>query len=396
MKLWRRRATQEQTLRSVSAYSSENSYTEEPYMNPDSQSAVYAELAPGLNTYSEIPDPGRPLPHRLILSDYGYGNSAYAISEPNSEPADSSSTPSSAYYSDVSNDARVNKKKRKKKRGNGRDPNDEAIVSSLGSNITVPPPSLPKNIIRTEANLECFPVTIQALPHTYSLERHVPSYPCMTCAPCSPRTTLPFVRPQCNIPPAVLNSCSNAFNIHHPIYHTEVHPSRPSVAAVTSLLGRMQSQAVTSTTGVHQVPSDHNIVPGHLNNQTHNQNIICNPRMGSLSTHYDHSGLHPNALVNHHHHVKLQPVINHVTSDRPLEHNFRSNQPPNSLSGLIHHKEVPANLAEGNVGHNLPLSSTREYTNLPFRPTEGETNVPESKDCVSPADDLHYSPSEYV
>lgn len=397
MKLWRRRATQDQTLRSVSAYSSENSYTEEPYMNPDSQSAVYAELAHGLNTYSEIPDPGRPLPDRLILSDYGYGNSAYAISEPNSEPADSSSTPSSAYYSDVSNDARVNKKKRKKKRGNGRDPNEVTVVSTLNpNNIVVPPISLSRSINRTESNSECFPVAIQALPHNFSLERHVPNYPCMSCAPCNPRTTLPFVRPQCNLTPVVLNACTNAFTIHHPIYHTEVHPPRPSLAAVTSLLGRKNSQAVTSTTGVHQAPADHNILPGHPANAIPSHNVHLNPHLGAHASQYHNPRLHPNAITNHHNPVTLPPnvAIRQISAEQH-DPNNTNKHPLVSVQGLAYRNDIPISSSVSHVDHKLPTTSAREYTNIPLRPSDLDVNHLTTNN-ITTDDDLRYSSSEYV
>ncbi|XP_018006484.2 uncharacterized protein LOC108664418 [Hyalella azteca] len=210
MKLWRRHVTQDQTLRTVSAYSSENSYTEEPYMNPDSQSDVYAELGGhGLNTYSEIPDPGRPMHEQLVLSDYGYGNSAYALYEGNSEPAESSSTPSSAYYSDVSSDARVNKKKRKKKRSIGRDPSEEIQeAAALRQNVRIAAgshsnPISVGHLADIPHQADAYPLSVRALPRSYSLERQVIAYPCISCPSCTPINTLPSPRNNFNISPAL-------------------------------------------------------------------------------------------------------------------------------------------------------------------------------------------------
>nr|XP_027227255.1 putative protein TPRXL [Penaeus vannamei] len=145
MKLWRRGSSQERPLRPASSQGSENSYTEEPYVNADAQSAVYAELnstsgstpagsaASGvsyhpysLNTYSEIPDPLRPLSLagglRAYISEGTYENAGYVLSEAGLEQPESSvgstSTPSSAYYSDVSSSDTQNNKKKKKKRKN--------------------------------------------------------------------------------------------------------------------------------------------------------------------------------------------------------------------------------------------------------------------------------------
>lgn len=141
MKLWRRGSSQERPLRPSSSQGSENSYTEEPYVNADSQSAVYAELnsttasTPGsgtsagaayrpysLNTYSEIPDPLRPVSLRAYISESTYENAGYVLSEAGLEQPESStgsaSTPSSAYYSDVSSSETHNNKKKKKKRKN--------------------------------------------------------------------------------------------------------------------------------------------------------------------------------------------------------------------------------------------------------------------------------------
>lgn len=144
MKLWRRGSSQERPLRPTSSQGSENSYTEEPYVNADTQSAVYAELnsttasAPGsasggvsyrpysLNTYSEIPDPLRPLSLagglRAYISESTYENAGYVLSEAGLEQPESSvgstSTPSSAYYSDVSSSDTHNNKKKKKKKKN--------------------------------------------------------------------------------------------------------------------------------------------------------------------------------------------------------------------------------------------------------------------------------------
>ncbi|XP_063887540.1 uncharacterized protein LOC135115033 isoform X1 [Scylla paramamosain] len=141
MKLWRRGSSQERPLRPSSSQGSENSYTEEPYVNADAQSAVYAELnsttasTPGsvtsggaayrpysLNTYSEIPDPLRPVSLRAYISESTYENAGYVISEAGLEQPESSagstSTPSSAYYSDVSSSETHNNKKKKKKRKN--------------------------------------------------------------------------------------------------------------------------------------------------------------------------------------------------------------------------------------------------------------------------------------
>lgn len=141
MKLWRRGSSQERPLRPSSSQGSENSYTEEPYVNADAQSAVYAELnsttasTPGsaasggvayrpysLNTYSEIPDPLRPVSLRAYISESTYENAGYVISEAGLEQPESSagsaSTPSSAYYSDVSSSETHNNKKKKKKKKN--------------------------------------------------------------------------------------------------------------------------------------------------------------------------------------------------------------------------------------------------------------------------------------
>ncbi|KAF2358835.1 hypothetical protein FHG87_010410 [Trinorchestia longiramus] len=219
MKLWRRHVSQDQTLRTVSAYSSENSYTEEPYMNPDSQSAVYAELGHGLNTYSEIPDPGRPMHEHLVLSDYGYGNSAYALSEANSEPAESSSTPSSAYYSDVSSDARVNKKKRKKKRGVGREQPDEVQVPSTSVHIATGSHSNPLSVCHLSEmppQLENYPSSVRVLPRAYSLERQVVAYPCVSCPTCTPMGPISIPKSNYNITPALINPCTS-YNLHHAV-----------------------------------------------------------------------------------------------------------------------------------------------------------------------------------
>ena len=117
IKIWRRGSSQEQPLRPASSYSSENSYTEEPYVNPEVQSAVYAELAPGLNTYSEIPDPDRLNAQRHCGSDLAaYENAGYALSETPTDPAATISPSSSAYYSDISEAHLYNYQKRKKKK----------------------------------------------------------------------------------------------------------------------------------------------------------------------------------------------------------------------------------------------------------------------------------------
>ncbi|XP_042238733.1 uncharacterized protein LOC121877187 [Homarus americanus] len=162
MKLWRRGSSQERPLRPASSQGSENSYTEEPYVNADAQSAVYAELnsttasTPGsasggvsyrpysLNTYSEIPDPLRPLTLagglRAYISESTYENAGYVLSEAGLEQPESSvgstSTPSSAYYSDVSSSDTHNNKKKKKKRKNEERNNLNLQRSLMPSNIS--------------------------------------------------------------------------------------------------------------------------------------------------------------------------------------------------------------------------------------------------------------------
>lgn len=162
MKLWRRGSSQERPLRPASSQGSENSYTEEPYVNADAQSAVYAELnstsasTPGsasggvsyrpysLNTYSEIPDPLRPLSLagglRAYINDSTYENAGYVLSEAGLEQPESSvgstSTPSSAYYSDVSSSDNHNNKKKKKKKKNEERNNLNLQRSLMPSNIS--------------------------------------------------------------------------------------------------------------------------------------------------------------------------------------------------------------------------------------------------------------------
>ena len=123
-KLWRRGSSQERPLRpSSSLQGSENSYSEEPCVSDD-PSALYAELnssssmgvAYSLSTYSEIPEGGA---LRSGLSTYE--NAGYVLSEAGSplgrhdSSAGSTSTPSSAYYSDVSLHADLSKKKKKRR-----------------------------------------------------------------------------------------------------------------------------------------------------------------------------------------------------------------------------------------------------------------------------------------
>ncbi|XP_066967173.1 uncharacterized protein [Macrobrachium rosenbergii] len=161
MKLWRRGSSQERPLRPSSSQGSENSYTEEPYVNADAHSAVYAELnstgstpvsASGvsyhpysLNTYSEIPDPLRPMSIvsgglRSYITEGTYENAGYVLSEAGIEHPESSvgstSTPSSAYYSDVSSSDNQNNKKKKKKRKNEERNNLNLQRSMMPSNIS--------------------------------------------------------------------------------------------------------------------------------------------------------------------------------------------------------------------------------------------------------------------
>ena len=229
MKLWRRGSSQERPLRPASSYSSENSYTEEPYVHPDAQSAVYAELAQGLNTYSEIPDPGGLLQHRLVVSDYGYGNSAYALSEAPSEPAESSSTPSSAYYSDVSTDARTSKKKRKKKKNNDKDGtamqncNFSNIHANISSNVPIISPRMSDGLhvaLSSEetrlgsAAHDTLPLSLRFLPLSYTLERQGMTYACSPCQSCTPISTLPIIRHPCELPNMVLNASNRSLATH--------------------------------------------------------------------------------------------------------------------------------------------------------------------------------------
>ncbi|XP_018024121.1 uncharacterized protein LOC108679890 [Hyalella azteca] len=81
MKFWRRNSAQEQPLRPASTYSSENSYSEEPYMNPEGQSSLYSELALGLSTYSNITDPSLPERDNRTALKNGYENAGYLRSE---------------------------------------------------------------------------------------------------------------------------------------------------------------------------------------------------------------------------------------------------------------------------------------------------------------------------
>ncbi|RXG53025.1 hypothetical protein Avbf_07281 [Armadillidium vulgare] len=128
---------------SLDPYRSEsiqNTYSESPYINTDSSSTMYAEISTPLNgicgssslngqpcssdAYSEVPDPFNKAPNSSNcskLSNQGiYCNSNYVTSEGSSEQNESSggstSTPSSAYYSDVSTSLEVHVNKRKKKK----------------------------------------------------------------------------------------------------------------------------------------------------------------------------------------------------------------------------------------------------------------------------------------
>ncbi|XP_076054118.1 uncharacterized protein LOC143032842 isoform X2 [Oratosquilla oratoria] len=160
MKLWRRGSSQERPLRPSSSQGSENSYTEEPYVNADAQSAVYAELnsvtssqgvsdyrSCSLNTYSEIPDPLSPVGVvtntggvRSYVPEATYENAGYVLSEGGVEHPESSvgstSTPSSAYYSDVSTTETENNKKKKKKKKNDERNNINLQRSLMPSNIS--------------------------------------------------------------------------------------------------------------------------------------------------------------------------------------------------------------------------------------------------------------------
>lgn len=132
MRIWRRSSSQA-PLQRHSSTGSENSYV--------SVDGVYAELnlavgSKGLqsfpqgvslspsNTYSEISDPVRPselnICSRQCPQEGTYENAGYVLSETPSEPNESSagstSTPSSAYYSDVSTSEVQSSKKKKKKR----------------------------------------------------------------------------------------------------------------------------------------------------------------------------------------------------------------------------------------------------------------------------------------
>ena len=213
-------------------------------MNPEVQSAVYAELSSSVNTYSEIPDPGRPENQRRKLSqsepEYAaYGNNGYCLSESLSDPAESSSTPSSAYYSDVSADLHANKKKRKKKKINERDP--EAPFFNIGRCAVVPPTiSSTVPMMQSRINDNVMPLSGEVLQHnrtvceqplqlslrylsrSYSLERPASiQLSCTSCHSCTPISTLPIVRHSCPVPP---NTHINLQQLSH--YPSSVIPSQ--------------------------------------------------------------------------------------------------------------------------------------------------------------------------
>ena len=173
MKIWRRGSSQERPLQPSSSIGSENSYSEEPYINADAQSSVYAELSSvsgstlqdayrsfSMNTYSEIPDPAHAISltsnARVLNSEGTYENAGYVLSEPAESSAastctpssiGSASTPSSAYYSDVStNEAQSNKKKKKKRKNEDRN-NINIQRSTIPSNISSTVPVINSHIM---------------------------------------------------------------------------------------------------------------------------------------------------------------------------------------------------------------------------------------------------------
>lgn len=187
-------STAEHPLRSSSTTmcSSENSYSEEPYVVSEHSSALYAELnsvcqqqdgvgigaAPpfyrtySMNTYSEVSDPSKGgghhchcqqhahphhhhhqhQQHKRLISDGAYENAAYVVSDGSehfghcecgaSSPGlqvetDSLDTPSSsAYYSDSSN--QTNGQKRRKKQEH------QMMMMMMDNGDVPPPPPLPQ------------------------------------------------------------------------------------------------------------------------------------------------------------------------------------------------------------------------------------------------------------
>ena len=215
MKLWRRGSSQERPLRPASSYSSENSYTEEPYVHPDAQSAVYAELAQGLNTYSEIPDPGGLLnQQRINTSDFGYENAGYALSEAHSDLGEIVMPHSSAYYSDVPQETH-------QKNSNNRKTNTACEVAQF-SNVSgrmLPPsisstiPMMPTSVSGTNClSQEMLPLSLRLLPNSIALQRQVNTYSCSSCHACASVNTLPNLRHSCGVPSQIVlgSTTSNA------------------------------------------------------------------------------------------------------------------------------------------------------------------------------------------
>ena len=295
MKLWRRGSSQERPLRPPSAYSSENSYTEEPSVHPDAESPVYAELAQGLNsdsaalsTYSEIPDPARIVRHKLIVSDYGYGNCAYALSEAPSELAESSSNPSSAYYSDVSTDARTSKKKRKKKKGNER----EAVVevdyntpANISSVVPIISARLRDNILPLSSESLCsapsphdvLPLSLRFWPRSYTLERQGVGNACTPCHSCTPISTLPIIRHPCELPTMALTRINN----HNFVSRMVPHEAIVKFAVRTTSTGEARCHG-------HHSSGVASCSPGHLHSQLHHSHSY-EPRRCSNQGGLEHS-----------------------------------------------------------------------------------------------------------
>ena len=103
---YRRTSSQDQSLRPSSSYSSENSYTGEPYANVSSQNAVYEDISQGLRTYSQVPDPNlvKRFRQKHQNSDYVYENAGYSLSDAQMDPGESFSYPGSSFYTDVPNE----------------------------------------------------------------------------------------------------------------------------------------------------------------------------------------------------------------------------------------------------------------------------------------------------
>ena len=210
MKLWRRGSSQERPLRPASAYSSENSYTEEPSVHPDAESPVYAELAQGLNSYSDIANPaGLFRHHEMTDSEYSYENAGYALSESPADISDKTYHQSAQYYSHVCQDIHVNNVKRKKKMGNACNAEHCRNFSGmyLTRNISSTVPMMPITLGgHSSLNQGIVPLPLRLLPHSLTLERPTNSHSYSPCYACESVKTLPDLKHSCGTSPIVLSS----------------------------------------------------------------------------------------------------------------------------------------------------------------------------------------------